>query len=503
MPTYIQSHIKLTIGILVSNRIAHIRNVMEALRPLLSEVSSELIAVDTKGAATDGSIDIVREYTDKIYPFTWCDDFAAARNVCIDHARGEWFMFLDDDEVFDDVQELIDFFQSGEYLNYGSGYYYVRNYTSDGGYNMGIVGRMVRRTANTRFVGKVHEHFNEVYEPHKEFSCFVHHYGYAFKNEEEKKQHQNRNVRLLQKELASGGMTPRNCAQMVQELYSCEDTREAGFAFCQKSIQELRAKGLMGDALSQWLLAASVRYYKMKNDYQGLLNQAQIVMEQYPTTQMGRLVVAGIVVEASAPQGNVRAILAYAPLYLDSWIWLNAHPKEAITQNQLGMSNYRDEDYAIQVFQAAATCANAVKDYEQANQYWQQLPWDKEGFDGTPYYAGLQETLAGLKTQEKREVLDLFSVLNEACPVVRTLLETSQNAQAVELLTIMQELIITIGNKIEQVYGETEATAGMISVLEQCCEKLWQCANAKGQEALALFGEVEQGLREVEVLCLH
>ena len=319
MPNYIKSPIKLTIGILISNRIVHIRNVMEALRPLLSAVPSELIAVDTKGPDTDGSIDIVREYTDKIYSFTWCDDFAAARNVCLEHAKGEWFMFLDDDEVFDDVQELINFFQSGECLHYGSGYYYVRNYASDGTYNMGIVGRMVRRTATTRFIGRVHEHFNEVYEPHKEFSCFVHHYGYAFANEDEKKQHQIRNMRLLQKELEMEGMTPRNCAQLVQELYSCEDTREAGFEFCQRSIKELVAKGMMGDALSQWLLAASVRYYKMKNNYQGLLVQAQIVMEQYPTTQMGRLVVAGLVVEASAPQGNVNAILAYAPFYLESW----------------------------------------------------------------------------------------------------------------------------------------------------------------------------------------
>ena len=89
MPNYIKSPIKLTIGILISNRIVHIRSVMESLRPLLSAAPSELIAVDTKGPDTDGSIDVVREYTDKIYPFTWCDDFAAARNVCLEHASGE------------------------------------------------------------------------------------------------------------------------------------------------------------------------------------------------------------------------------------------------------------------------------------------------------------------------------------------------------------------------------------------------------------------------------
>ena len=140
---YIISDIKLTIGILVSNRKQHIRNTMEALQPLLKAIPSELIVVDTKGADSDGSIDIVREYTDKIYPFVWCNDFAAARNVCLEHARGEWFLFQDDDEIFDDVSELIEFFKSGEYKNYGSGYYYVRNYFANGSYSMGILGRMV------------------------------------------------------------------------------------------------------------------------------------------------------------------------------------------------------------------------------------------------------------------------------------------------------------------------------------------------------------------------
>ena len=91
---YITSDIKLTVGILVSNRKQYIRNVMEALQPLLRAIPSELIIVDTKGADSDGSIDIVREYTDKIYPFTWCNDFAVARNVCLEHARGEWFLCL-------------------------------------------------------------------------------------------------------------------------------------------------------------------------------------------------------------------------------------------------------------------------------------------------------------------------------------------------------------------------------------------------------------------------
>ena len=63
--------------------------------------------------------------------------------------------------------------------------------------------------------------------------------------------------------------------------------------------------------------------------------------------------------------GNIctkrKCILEYAPYYVEAWDWLNTHPKEAITQNQLDLADYKEEDYAIQVFQATATCANAMK----------------------------------------------------------------------------------------------------------------------------------------------
>lgn len=100
----------LTISLLVSNRIDTIRKCMDSIKPILDSIPSELIVVDT--GSTDGSIDIVREYTDNIVSFDWCDDFAAARNAGLEHAKGEWFLYLDDDEWFEDVTTIIDFFQS-------------------------------------------------------------------------------------------------------------------------------------------------------------------------------------------------------------------------------------------------------------------------------------------------------------------------------------------------------------------------------------------------------
>ena len=102
---------------------------MEALRPILEQVPSELIVVDTVGEEnSDGSLAIANKYATKVIPFTWCNDFSAARNVCLEYARGEWFMYQDDDEWFDDVQEFIDFFNSGECDNYNRPHVINANY---------------------------------------------------------------------------------------------------------------------------------------------------------------------------------------------------------------------------------------------------------------------------------------------------------------------------------------------------------------------------------------
>ena len=110
--------LKLTISLLVSNSIDTIEKCMNSLVPLLKQVPSELIIVDTGG--TDGSIEIARKYADKVVPFTWCNDFAKARNAGLKEAQGEWFLFLDDDEWFEDVDSIIAFLNTNEYLNYNS-----------------------------------------------------------------------------------------------------------------------------------------------------------------------------------------------------------------------------------------------------------------------------------------------------------------------------------------------------------------------------------------------
>ena len=100
----------LSIGMIVKNEEKNLRACLEALKPLREAVSSELIIVDT--GSEDETVQIAKEYTEKVYSYEWNKDFAAARNYGLDRAIGQWFMFLDADEQLVDPDELIEFFSN-------------------------------------------------------------------------------------------------------------------------------------------------------------------------------------------------------------------------------------------------------------------------------------------------------------------------------------------------------------------------------------------------------
>lgn len=115
---FVKSPIQLTISLLVSNQIGTIRKCMESLKPIRDAIPSEIIVVDTVGEEnSDGSLAIAREYADEVVHFDWCDDFSAARNAGLERARGEWFLYVDDDEWFDDPTEIIEFFKMEIVIN--------------------------------------------------------------------------------------------------------------------------------------------------------------------------------------------------------------------------------------------------------------------------------------------------------------------------------------------------------------------------------------------------
>ena len=222
-----KKNLKLTISLMVSNSITTIRKCMESIVPILKNIPSELIVVDTGG--TDGSIKIAKEYADMVISFSWCNDFAKARNVGLERASGEWFLFLDDDEWFEDTKEIIDFFKTEEYRKYECASYEIRNYLNKEGteWNSTRYYRMIKIRPETKFISPIHEILDPIYSPEKEFECYVHHYGYIFENEEDKKRHGNRNISILKAVLKEKPNDIRLQVQLAKELAAIGEFEES------------------------------------------------------------------------------------------------------------------------------------------------------------------------------------------------------------------------------------------------------------------------------------
>lgn len=67
----------------------------------IAGICDELIVVDT--GSRDDSADIARSFGARVLHLEWPDDFSAARNVYLDHARCPWVLSLDADETLGTV----------------------------------------------------------------------------------------------------------------------------------------------------------------------------------------------------------------------------------------------------------------------------------------------------------------------------------------------------------------------------------------------------------------
>lgn len=197
----------LSIALLVSNRRDTIRKCLDSLTPIREAIPSELIILDT-GCEPDVRA-VLEEYADKIDNFTWIKDFSAARNATLKYATGEWYMYLDDDEWFVDTTELIEFFQSGEYKDYGYASYIQRNYLDyeASQWTDAWVSRMIKRTPDLHFESKIHEYMAPMDGNCKGLHSYVDHYGYIYETEEKLQQHYERNATLLKEMIEK---EPRN-----------------------------------------------------------------------------------------------------------------------------------------------------------------------------------------------------------------------------------------------------------------------------------------------------
>lgn len=86
---------KISACVIVKNEEKNITQWLNNMR----QIADEIIVVDT--GSTDNTLNILENANITPYHFTWCNDFAAAKNYAIQQATGDWIVFLDADEYFD------------------------------------------------------------------------------------------------------------------------------------------------------------------------------------------------------------------------------------------------------------------------------------------------------------------------------------------------------------------------------------------------------------------
>jgi len=208
-----QNDIMLSICMIVKNEQRCLERCLKSIKPLKEHINCEVIVTDT--GSTDKSVEIAEKYADKVLHFEWCNDFSAARNHGIEQAKGEWVMVMDaDEELVEDVSHLVKFFNSEEKYRYTGAFCKMKNCFNaevcnkieslrdyKGDTSDFLAYRIFRRDLNPRYVGIIHE-----YMPYREpvytiDTTTLYHDGYAFEDENKRKQKKIRNASLLEKQI--------------------------------------------------------------------------------------------------------------------------------------------------------------------------------------------------------------------------------------------------------------------------------------------------------------
>ncbi len=190
----------LSLVMIVKNEEEMLPGCLEAVRGAVDE----LVVVDT--GSTDRTVEIARSFGAKVVEFPWNGSFSDARNCSLDHATGDWIVYLDADEhlVPEDAPRLRELVAR----SWREAFYLAEtNYT--GGEESGssvahLALRVFKRRPGYRFEGRIHEQKTQAMptylaERFETTDIRIRHYGYL-KSRIFSREKSRRNIELLEVE---------------------------------------------------------------------------------------------------------------------------------------------------------------------------------------------------------------------------------------------------------------------------------------------------------------
>lgn len=231
----------LSIVMMVKNEEKFLEKTLIALQPLMNEIESELIILDT--GSEDSTVSIAKKFTKNVYFEKWNKDFANMRNKSISYAKGDWILIIDADEELTDYQKMIEFFDNNKYKKYNSATIRLKNLTSNhnkNNYELVSIHRMFKRTKDFKYIGKIHEQ-PIIKQPSYENIASFNHYGYNFEDTKFRNKKLARNEELLISQLKHDKNNPYINFQLGTNYLCYKKEREA-IKYLEKSYEEYKKR---------------------------------------------------------------------------------------------------------------------------------------------------------------------------------------------------------------------------------------------------------------------
>ena len=202
---------------IVKNEEIHIARCLDSIAGLVEEI----IVVDT--GSSDRTVEIVSEYTSKVYFYPWNDNFADARNYSFSKASMDYCMWMDADDILEETEKS-KFLQLKQDLLPDTDIVMMKYNTSfDEAGNPSFSyyrERWIRNSPRYRWVGAVHEvippegriFYSDISVCHKKMSAG----------------NPDRNLNIYRKLIAAGTiLEPRQQYYYGRELYYHKQYKEA------------------------------------------------------------------------------------------------------------------------------------------------------------------------------------------------------------------------------------------------------------------------------------
>jgi tetratricopeptide (TPR) repeat protein len=194
------SGLTLSLVMIVKNEEEMLPGCLDAIHDAVDEI----VIVDT--GSTDRTVEIAESFGAKVVDFPWNGSFADARNCSLDHATGDWVVYLDADEHL--LPEDAAMLRGLLGRTWREAFYLVEtNYTGgdDSGSSVAhLAMRVFRHRPDYRFEGRIHEQKTQTMptdlpERFETTPIRILHYGYL-KSRITTKEKSRRNIELLKAE---------------------------------------------------------------------------------------------------------------------------------------------------------------------------------------------------------------------------------------------------------------------------------------------------------------